>query len=228
MLLLRGPKNAVAEAIAGLGCLPLQHRGLTIGAPRRLLFTMLLFFFGVASAISGLLPIEIAFVSVVLLMHLFGLLQLSEIYASIDWPVIILLGAFIPIGKAMETTGAAGLVAQQLLNLSGSGSPVVVLTLLLIATMFLSDLVNNATAAVLMVPIAIKIASDLGVSPDPFLMAAAIGASCPFLTPIGHQCNALILGPGGYRFGDYWRVGLLLEVIIVLLAIPLLLLFWPF
>jgi di/tricarboxylate transporter len=133
----------------------------------------------------------------------------------------------IPVSIALETSGGAHLIADYVLMLSGSAAPWVTLTVVLVGTMFLSDLVNNAAAAVLMAPIAINVAGGLGASADPFLMAVAIGASCAFLTPIGHQSNTLVMGPGGYHFGDYWRMGLPLELIIVLVAIPLLLIFWP-
>jgi di/tricarboxylate transporter len=133
----------------------------------------------------------------------------------------------IPVGQALELSGGADLIAQGTLAVSQNLPPVVSLIIVLVATMFLSDLVNNAAAAVLMAPIAMAVASGLGASVDPFLMCVAIGASCAFLTPIGHQSNTLVMGPGGYQFGDYWRMGLLLEVIIVAVSIPLIMIFWP-
>lgn len=156
------------------------------------------------------------------------LVSLREAYASIDWPIIILLGAMIPIGEALETTGGAQLIAGLLLNIAGHTSPVIALILILVVTMFLSDVINNAAALVLMAPIGIRLAQGMGASADPFLMALTIGASCAFLTPIGHQSNTLVMGPGGYKFGDYWRIGLALEVVVVAVAIPLILFFWPF
>jgi di/tricarboxylate transporter len=156
-----------------------------------------------------------------------GLISLREIYDSVDWPVIVLLGAMIPVSLALEASGGAHLIADYVLLLSGSTAVWITLTVILVGTMFLSDLVNNAAAAVLMAPIAINVAGGMGASADPFLMAVAIGASCAFLTPIGHQSNTLVMGPGGYKFGDYWRMGLPLELIIVIVAIPLLIYFWP-
>lgn len=155
------------------------------------------------------------------------LLSLKDAYDAIDWPIIILLGAMIPVGEALETTGAAYLIANTLLNIGSSFPNVLSLIMILVTTMFLSDLVNNATAVVLMAPIGIQIANGLGVSIDPFLIAIAIGASCAFLTPIGHQSNTLVMGPGGYKFSDYWRMGILLELIVLAVSIPLILLFWP-
>jgi di/tricarboxylate transporter len=139
----------------------------------------------------------------------------------------LLLGALIPVASVMETTGTADLIARVLLESVAQGSPVGALVLVLLVTMFLSDLINNAATAAVMCPIAIGTAAALGVSADAFLMAVAIGASCAFLTPIGHQNNTLILGPGGFRFGDYWRMGLVLEVVVVTISVPLLLWVWP-
>ncbi len=147
-------------------------------------------------------------------------------YGAIDWPVIVLLGGMIPVGGALESTGTAALLANGLVGLAGSLPVWVLLTFVLVLTMTLSDVMNNAATAVVMAPISVGIAKGLGSSPDGFLMAVAVGASCAFLTPIGHQCNTLVLGPGGYRFSDYWRVGLPLEIIIVVVAVPLIMWIW--
>jgi di/tricarboxylate transporter len=149
------------------------------------------------------------------------------IYEAVDWPVVVLLGALIPVAGAMETTGAADLVARVVLGTLAQGNAVVALSVILIVTMTLSDFMNNAATAAVMCPIAISTATQFGARQDSFLMAVAIGASCAFLTPIGHQNNTLILGPGGFRFGDYWKVGLPLEILIIAVSIPLLLFFWP-
>ena len=151
----------------------------------------------------------------------------QAVYESIDWPVIVLLGALIPVAGAMESTGTADLVAHAMMDNLAQGHAVLGLLLILVITMFLSDMMNNAATAAVMCPIAIGTAGALGVSADSFLMAVAIGASCAFLTPIGHQNNTLILGPGGFRFGDYWRLGLPLEILVVIISIPLLLIVWP-
>jgi di/tricarboxylate transporter len=160
-------------------------------------------------------------------MILTSIVSLRDAYDSVEWPIIILLGAMIPVGQALEVSGGAAIIAGSIVGVASDFPAEATLVLLLIITMFLSDLVNNAASTVLMAPIAIGIALDLGASIDPFLMAVAIGASCAFLTPIGHQSNTLVMGPGGYRFTDYWRMGLVLEVIIVVVSIPLLLIFWP-
>jgi di/tricarboxylate transporter len=147
-------------------------------------------------------------------MVLTKLISLKDVYESIEWPIIILLGAMIPVGEALETTGGASLIANGVLSVSHQMAPEVSLVIMLVATMFLSDIINNAAAVVLMAPIGINIANGLGVSIDPFLMATAIGASCAFLTPIGHLSNTLVMGPGGYKFGDYWKIGLISKLLL--------------
>jgi di/tricarboxylate transporter len=227
VLLLQGQTETLAEVLPSLGCLPLAERGLKLGQPRRVLLAVGLFGAALGAAALGLLPVQLAFTGAAVVMVLAGLLNLREAYASIDWPILILLGAMIPVGQALENTGGAQLIADGILRLAGQMPPVVTVGVVLVGTMFLSDLVNNAAAAVLMAPISISVARGLGASADPFLMAVAVGASCAFLTPIGHQSNTLVMGPGGYRFGDYWRMGLPLEVLIVAVGLPLLLWFWP-
>lgn len=227
ILLLQGPKESLAQTMATLGCLPLAEREFRLGRSRRPALGLSLFLTALLASALGGVPIQLAFVAAAVAMILTGLLSLREAYESISWPVIILLGAMIPVGNALEASGGAKTIAQSVLAVGGQLPPAVTLLIVLVATMFLSDLVNNAAAAVLMAPIAISVAAGLNASADPFLMAVAIGASCAFLTPIGHQSNTLVMGPGGYRFGDYWKLGLLLEVVIVAVAMPLLLVFWP-
>ncbi|WFN35464.1 SLC13 family permease [Methanogenium sp. S4BF] len=227
ILLLQGKKDALQTALPKIGCLPLAERGLRIGGQKTILLALGIF--GTALGISalGIMPVQITFSAAVVLMILTSIVSLRDAYDSVEWPIIILLGAMIPVGQALETSGGAALIAGSIVTGASIFPPEATLVLLLIITMFLSDLVNNAASAVLMAPIALGIAYDLGASIDPFLMAVAIGASCAFLTPIGHQSNTLVMGPGGYLFTDYWRMGAVLEVIIVIVSIPLLLLFWP-
>jgi di/tricarboxylate transporter len=227
VLLIQCHSEMMKETVETLGCLPLAGRGLRIGQTRKILTTLLIFGAALLASAFGLIPVQISFVAAAVLMVMTKILTLGEAYQSIDWPIIILLGAMIPVGEALEMTGGAQLIANSLLNLSGIMPAAGILVIALVATMFLSDLVNNAAAVVLMAPIGIRIAEGMGVSVDPFLIAIAIGASCAFLTPIGHQSNTLVMGPGGYKFGDYWRMGLLLEILVVVTAIPLILIFWP-
>jgi di/tricarboxylate transporter len=227
IVLLEGDAENLPEAIAELGLLPLAERDLRVGRPRRALLASGLFVLAITLASLGVLGLPVALGSAALAMILVGLVPVREMYDHIDWPVIILLGAMIPVGQALEISGTTQVIASSLVAMSAGLPPVALLTLILVVTMTLSDVINNAATAVVMAPIALTIAQQLGVNPDAFLMAVAIGASSAFLTPIGHQNNALILGPGGYRFGDYWRMGLPLEVLIVLVAIPMLLIVWP-
>jgi di/tricarboxylate transporter len=227
ILLLQGATEALQEALQTLGCLPLAERGLRLGQPRRIVFALSLFGSAVTIAAAGLWPVHISLVAAGVAMVLARLVSLRDAYDAIDWPIIVLLGGMIPVGQALESTGGAQLIADGLLRISGQMPAAATLVIVLVGTMFLSDLVNNAAAAVLMAPIAMSVAYGMGASADPFLMAVAVGASCAFLTPIGHQSNALVMGPGGYKFGDYWRMGLPLEVIIAAVSVPLILWFWP-
>ncbi len=227
VLLLQGPSETMYSALSDLGCLPLAQRSLQIGRPRRLLLAGGIFALAILATMAGLLPVQVAFVAAAVVVVLVGIVRPAEIYDSIDWPVIVLLGAMIPVGVALETTGGAALVAEGMLALGSNAASVWMLVLLLVGTMFLSDAINNNATAVLMAPIGLQLSERLQASPDPFLMAVAVGASCAFLTPIGHQSNTLIMAPGGYHFGDYWRLGLPLELIIVIVSVPMILLVWP-
>lgn len=227
IVLLQGADRALKAMVKEFRCLPLADRGLRIGQPRRIMLASGIFAAAIALSALDLVPVQIAFTGAAVAMVLASVVPLKEIYDSIDWPVIVLLGAMFPLGHALESTGGAQLIADALLRLSHGASPMVVLALLMVGTMLLSNVVNNAAAAVLMAPIAITLAGGMAVSVDPLLMAVAVGASCAFLTPVGHQSNALVMAPGGYRFGDYWRFGLPLSVLVTVVAVPLIHHFWP-
>jgi di/tricarboxylate transporter len=227
LLLMQGPLEALSEFAADSGCVPLAERELRIPDRRKASAAGAIMVFAVGGAALGLLPAAISFALGVLASMALRTVPLRSVYESIDWPVIVLLAALIPVAGAMESTGTADLIARGLLDGVARGDAIIALALVLIVTMCLSDLMNNAATAAVMCPIAIGTAAALGVNADAFLMAVAIGASCAFLTPIGHQNNTLILGPGGLRFGDYWRLGLPLELLVLAVSIPLLLLVWP-
>jgi di/tricarboxylate transporter len=227
VLLLQGNANELPEVVNRLGCLPLAGRGLQAVQPGRAGLCVGVFALAIALASTGVLYLPVALACAAAAMILLNIVPLREIYENVEWPVIVLLGSMIPIGVALETTGGTGLISQGILRLSAGQSPVVVIVLLMIITMTLSDVMNNTATTVVAAPIAMDLASRLGVSPDPFLMTVAVAASCAFLTPIGHKNNTLILGPGGYHFGDYWRMGLPLEILIVVVAVPMILLVWP-
>jgi len=227
VLLMQGQPDAILGFASAFGCVPLAARSIRIPDKRQAIGSSLVMAAAVAGAAFGLLPAAISFAAGVLAAMAMRVTSLRTVYEAIDWPVIVLLGALIPVAGAMETTGAADLIAQLLITSIAQGHAVIGLALILIVTMTLSDFMNNAATAAVMCPIAISTAAQLSVRSDPFLMAVAIGASCAFLTPIGHQNNTLILGPGGFHFGDYWRLGLPLEILVIAVSIPLLLVFWP-
>jgi di/tricarboxylate transporter len=227
LLLMQGPADVMAEFINDTGCVPLGERELRIPDKRMALIAGAIMLAAVGVVTFGILPAAVAFALGVLATMLFRTVPLRQIYTSIDWPVIVLLAALIPVAGAMQTTGAADLLARFLVETIARDNPIAALGVVLITTMFLSDVMNNAATAAVLCPIALGIAATLDVNPDSFLMAVAIGASCAFLTPIGHQNNTLILGPGGFRFGDYWRLGLLVEVLVLVVSMPLLLIVWP-
>ncbi len=226
VLLLQGEKRGLRDAIAALGALPLAERDLTVNKSGPAVLSLLIFVGAITSSAVGALPIHVAFAAAVILLILTEIVSLHDVYKAIDWPIIVLLGSMIPLGMALESTGGTTLIAGSIIDVAGDVSAPVILGIIMVATMTLSDIMNNAATAVVMAPIAISISQQLGVNPDPFLMAVAVGASCAFLTPIGHQNNMLVMNPGGYHFGDYWKVGLPLEILIILTSIPMIL--WAF
>jgi di/tricarboxylate transporter len=226
VIMVQGPTEEMSETLGTLQLLPLAERDHGIGRPRRLILSTGIFAVAIILTIAGVLPVHIAFISAAVAMVLTNIVKADEAYEAIDWPVIVLLGAMFPVGGALESTGGTALVANSILYLTEGLATVWVVLILLVVTMFVSDIINNNATAILMAPIAMIVAQRLGANPDAFLMAVAIGASCAFLTPIGHQANALVMEPGGYKFGDYWRVGLPLEIIIAAVAIPMIMIFW--
>jgi di/tricarboxylate transporter len=227
VLLMQGTSDAILGFASEHGCVPLAERSLRLPDRREAPIAVGVMAAAVGGAAFGLLPAAISFAAGVLVLMATRVVSLRNVYEAIDWPVVVLLGALIPVAGAMEATGAADLLADLLISTLAGGRPVLALGLILVVTMTLSDFMNNAATAAVMCPIAISTAAQTGTQSDPFLMAVAIGASCAFLTPIGHQNNTLILGPGGFRFGDYWRLGLPLEFLVVAISLPTLLLFWP-
>ena len=227
VLLMQGNSEALSEFASEFGCVPLAERSLNLPRTREALLAGGVMAIGVGAAAFGLVPAALSFSAAALLAVLLKLMPVRRFYDSVDWPVVVLLGALIPVAQAMSTTGTGELIANLMLDGVAKGHAVFAMVLILVVTMTLSDFMNNAATAAVMCPIAISTATGLGTSADPFLMAVAIGASCAFLTPIGHQNNTLILGPGGFRFGDYWRMGLPLEILVVAVGVPMLLYAWP-
>jgi di/tricarboxylate transporter len=227
ILLLVGPSRHLPDVVEWLGCLPLADRGIQALQRRKAWAAVLAFAAAVVAASVGLVYLPVALGAVVVIYVLLRIVPLSGLYEAVEWPIIVLLGCLIPIGTALEATGATSLIAKVLVGWSQGLSVVAVLAILMIVTMTLSDVLNNVATALIVAPIGVEMARYLDVNPDAFLMAVAVAASCAFLTPIGHKNNTIIMGPGGYRFGDYWRMGLPLEILVVAVGIPMILVFWP-
>ena len=227
VVVLQGDAASLPDRLATLGCLPLAGRNLRLGQPRQVVLPLLLLAAAMLLAASGIVPAAIAFTAAAVLLAILGVLTLHEIYGAIEWPILILIGALIPVGEAVRTTGATDLIAAAILQI-GAGLPdYATLALVMVVTMLASPLLHHAAAVIVMGPVAAAIANRIGCRIDPFLMAVAVGAGSDFLSPIGHQCNTLVLGPGGYRFGDYWRLGLPLSTLVVIVGVPLIVVFWP-
>ncbi len=227
VLLLLGSEERLADVTGTLSVLPLADRGQRVIQRNKAGWAVGIFAAAIVVASVGLVYLPVALGCVAALYVLTNIVPLREVYSSVEWPVIVLLASMIPIGGALQTTGGTALIADGIVSMSAGFSPVVVLTILIVITMTLSDVMNNTATAVIAAPIAVEISTRLGVNSDPFLMGVAVAASCAFLTPIGHKNNTLIMGPGGYRFGDYWRMGLPLEILIIAVSVPAILTFWP-
>ncbi|CUH81052.1 transporter, divalent anion:Na+ symporter (DASS) family [Tritonibacter multivorans] len=227
ILLLLAPRERGAEVSEWLGCLPLAERGLSVTANDKTWWAIGLFAAAVLAASLGVVYLPVALGLVAVGYVLLKILPVAEIYDHVEWPVVVLLGSMIPLGAALETSGGTEILASGLITLTDGMPAWAILTVLMVVTMTLSDVLNNTATAIVAAPVGIAMAEALGVSADPFLMAVAVAASAAFLTPIGHKNNTLVLGPGGYRFGDYWRMGLPLEILVVAVSIPAILTFWP-
>jgi di/tricarboxylate transporter len=227
VLLMQGTADALAEFGAHFGCLPLAERPLRLPNRKAAYTAGGIMAVAILLVTFGILPPAIAFTGAVLAVMVTRVVQPRGVYQSIDWTVIVLLGALLAVAGAMEETGAADVVATWLMTAVAQGNALVALVVLLVVTMLLTDFMNNAATVAVLCPIALSAAHGFGVNPDAFLMAVAVGGSCAFLTPIGHQNNTLILGPGGFRFGDYWPLGLPLQLLIIVVAVPMILLVWP-
>ena len=227
ILLLLVPEDTATETRRALGVLPLAERGLQVIQRNKAGLAVVTFVAAVALASFGLVKLTVALAAAVLVYTLSGIVPPKRLYETIEWPVVVLLGSMIPIGVALEKSGGTEFLAESLVGVTSGQPPIVVLGVLMVLTMTLSDVMNNTATAVIAAPIAVDVARKLEANPDPFLMAVAVAASCAFLTPIGHKNNTLIMGPGGYRFGDYWRMGLPLEVLVIAVAIPTIAVVWP-
>ncbi len=227
VLLLLGPGERTRALAESANLLPLAERGLSVRSAQKAALAAAIFAGAIILSSIGVLYLPVALALVAVLYVFLEIVPLKDLYETIEWPVVVLIGSLIPIGLALETSGTTTVLARGIVDMSSGLPPWLILTIIMALTMTLSDVLNNTATALIAAPIALQVANKLGVNADPFLMAVAVAASCAFLTPIGHKNNTLIMGPGGYRFGDYWRMGLPLEIIVIAVAVPMILLVWP-
>lgn len=226
VVLLQGRSETIQENIINLGLVPLAERTINVGFRRKMLVPIITFLCAILLAGLNVTSVAVAFTAAVLILVIFNVIPMRRLYKNIDYSIIVLLAAMIPIGGALQSSGATKIISDTILQVAGTQSPLLIISLLLIVTMTLSDFMNNAATAVVMAPIASSMAQTMHLSIDPFLMAVAVGASCSFLTPISHQNNTLVMGPGGYKFYDYLRLGLPIEIIVLAVGIPMIDWYW--
>ncbi|RWO35463.1 MAG: SLC13 family permease, partial [Mesorhizobium sp.] len=215
------------EILRELGCLPLAERAILLGSVRKGIVPVAILALAMVATALGLLPVSVAFFAAAVGMVLFKVIPVRDVYQSLDGPILVLLAVLIPVSDSLRSTGATGVIGGELAKLGTILPAPGALMLILVAAMAVTPFLNNAATVLVMAPIAAAFAGDLGYRPEAFLMAVAIGAGCDFLTPIGHQCNTLVMGPGGYRFSDYSRLGLPLSFLVVIVAVPMLMIVWP-
>jgi di/tricarboxylate transporter len=227
VIVLQGNVETMPDTLVELGCLPLAPRNLQLERPRLAFLPPLVLAVAMVATAFEIVPVAVAFVTAAVVLALFRVLNLRQVYESIEWPILILLGCLIPVGEAVHETGATDLIAHMLSTIAQSLPAWGVLAAVQVITMLATPILHHAAAVIVMGPVAASLAQQLGYNIDPFLMAVAVGAGCDFLSPIGHQCNTLVLGPGGYRFSDYWKLGLPLSIMVVVVGVPLIVFFWP-
>lgn len=226
VVLVQGPPAQLPEQLGHLGLLPLAERSIRLGSVRRDLLPLLILAVAMALTAAGVVPVAIAFFGAATLMMLSGAISTRDAYEAVEWPILVMLGALIPVSESLHATGGTDLIGGWL-SAAATGLPAwAALALIMAAAMAVTPFLNNAATVLVMAPIAATFADQLGYRPDAFLMAVAVGAGCDFLTPIGHQCNTLVMGPGGYRFGDYARLGAPLTLLVVVVGVPLILAVW--
>jgi di/tricarboxylate transporter len=227
IIIVQGDRRALPGLLRDLGCLPLAERPIRLGSVRRGLIPVVILVAAVAATATGTVPVAVAFFAAAAAMVLFGVVPVREVYGALDGPILVMLAALIPVSESLQRTGATDVIAGVLADVGGALPPYGAIALILVTAMAVTPFLNNAATVLVMAPIAATFATSLDLRPEAFLMAVAIGAGSDFLTPIGHQCNTLVMGPGGYRFGDYPRLGLPLSLIVIVVAVPMLLLVWP-
>ncbi len=227
VIVLQGALDMMPERLRELGVLPIAERQIRLGTARRGWLAVIILAAAMTATATGLVPVAIAFFAAAGLILVTGALPVRDAYEAIEWPILIMLGALIPVSATLQSTGASDVIATQLSHLAATLPPWGAVMLILAAAMAVTPFLNNAATVLVMAPIAAVFASDLGYRPEAFLIATAIGAGCDFLTPIGHQCNTLVFGPGGYKFSDYARLGAPLSLLVLAVGTPLILFTWP-
>lgn len=227
VVVLQGSRNAMPAFLQENGCLPLAKREIMLGTRRRAYIPLLILVAAMGTTATGLAPVSVGFFAAALAMLLFRVIPLADVYKAVDGPILVMLAALIPVSDTLRTTGGSELIAHWLGHFATQLPPYGALALILVTAMAVTPFLNNAATVLVMAPITISFAQTLGYRPEAFLMAVAVGAGCDFLTPIGHQCNTLVMGPGGYKFSDYPRLGLPLSFIIIIVSVPALLYVWP-
>jgi di/tricarboxylate transporter len=227
VVVLQGPLGILPQTLTELGALPLAEREFRLGSVRKGLLPIAVLAVAMAATATGAVPVTIAFFAAAAAVVLLGALPVRDAYDHIEWPILIMLGALIPVSDTLRSTGVTELIGQWLSATAAGLPPWGAVALIMAAAMAVTPFLNNAATVLVMAPIAATFAGDLGLRPEAFLMATAVGAGCDFLTPIGHQCNTLVMGPGGYRFSDYARLGAPLSLIVLIVGPPLILWFWP-
>jgi di/tricarboxylate transporter len=227
VIVIQGPLPLLPERLRDLGCLPLAERSLRLGSESKGLLPIAILAVAMAATATGYVPVAVAFFAAAALVVATGALPVREAYEHVEWPILIMLGALIPVSDSLRTTGTTALIGEWLSSTAAVLPPWGAVALILAAAMAVTPFLNNAATVLVMAPIAATFATDLGYRPEAFLMATAVGAGCDFLTPIGHQCNTLVMGPGGYKFSDYARLGAPLSLLVLVVATPLILWVWP-
>jgi len=227
IIIVQGRTTQLADAIGRLGCVPLAERDLPIGHVRSRYLPLIILGAAVLAVGFRAVPVEVGFFAAATLIVLLRLITMRQAYDAIDWPLVVMLGCLIPVGESLKTTGAANLISDGLTMLSGHLSGPLAVGLVLVISMLVTPLMHHAAAVLVMGPVAAAVAKHLGYGPDAFLMAVAFGAACDFLTPIGHQNSTMVMRPAGYLFGDYWRLGLPLSIMVAVFGTWLITLSWP-
>lgn len=227
VIIVQGDRGSLPEMLRDLGCLPLAERPILLGSVRRGIVPLAILTVAVAATATGMVPVAVAFFAAAAAMVLFGVVPVREAYNSLDGPILVMLAALIPVSSSLQRTGATDAIAGFLAEVGMMLPPFGAIALILVVAMAVTPFLNNAATVLVMAPIAATYATSLDLRPEAFLMAVAIGAGCDFLTPIGHQCNTLVMGPGGYRFSDYPRLGAPLSILVIVVAVPMLMLVWP-